>query len=286
MSKPRIGWIGLGHMGVPMVANLVKAGYPLTVYNRTRAKAEGLGTAIADTPAHLAQTTDIIITMVADDAAQEAILFGPDGVAVGLQAGQTLINMGTISPEASRSAAQRLEPKGIHVLDAPVSGSVKPATDGTLVILTGGNAKTVADCQPIFDVLGKRTFHFGTHGQGANAKLTINMLLGMILQALAESVVYGDARGLDRGTLLDMIAETALASPLIQMKLPSLRQDSYPPAFPLKHMAKDFRLALAAAGSEEIPATRTVSASFQAAEQQGLGDQDVMAVIQILGQMI
>lgn len=282
MSKPRIGWIGLGHMGRPMATNLLKAGYALTVYNRTRATAEALGVAIADSPAALARGTDVVITMVADDASQEAVLFGPEGVAAGARPGQTVINMGTISPTLSRSVAERLDARGVAVLDAPVSGSVKPATDGTLVILVGGDAAAVAACRPIFDVLGKRTFHFGGHGQGATAKLAINMVLGTMLQALAEAVVFGEATGLDRDTLLDMIAETPCAAPILTLKSQSLRRRDYPAVFPLKHMAKDIRLALAAAAGVEIPAARTVSASFDAAERQGLGEQDVMAIVKLL----
>lgn len=283
MTKPRVGWIGLGHMGVPMAANLLKAGYPVMVYNRTPGKTGELRADLAASPAKLAADCDIIITMLADDAAQEAVLFGADGVAAGLAAGKIVVNMGTISPEASRSAAQRLTELGVEVLDAPVSGSVKPATDGTLVILVGGEAATVARLQPLFDVLGKKTFHFGPHGQGAAAKLAINMLLGLTLEALGEAVTYGQNRGLDRTVLLDMIAETACASPIVNMKLPALKAGNYPAAFPLKHMAKDFRLALAAADkAEALPATKAVSAVYASAEAAGLGDSDIMAVIRAL----
>jgi len=283
MSKPRIGWIGLGHMGVPMTANLMKAGFPLMVWNRTRSKAEAIeGAFVAASPADLAQGVDILVTMLSDDASQEEVLFGPGGVAEGAKIGQIIINMGTISPQASRSAAIRLGQLGVLVLDAPVSGSVKPATDGTLVILVGGDAEALARCQPVFDVLGKRTFHFGKAGQGANAKLAINMMLGTMLQAAAETVVFGEAAGLDRGLLLDMIAETPCASPIFNLKAPTIRADSYPPAFPLKHMAKDFRLMLEAANGADISVAEAVSANFQKAEAEGLGDQDVMAVIKVL----
>jgi 3-hydroxyisobutyrate dehydrogenase-like beta-hydroxyacid dehydrogenase len=282
MNKLRIGWIGLGHMGVPMTANLLKAGFSVTVYNRTRAKAEGLGMEIAASPAALARSADIVVTMLSDDPSQEQVLFGKDGVAEGLKAGQIVVNMGTISPEASRSAAERLGKLGVQVLDAPVSGSVKPATDGTLVILVGGEPDALVRCQPIFDVLGKRTFHFGKAGQGANAKLAINMMLGTMLQAAAETVVFGEAAGLDRGQLLDMIAETPCASPIFNLKSPTIRAGSYPPAFPLKHMAKDFRLMLDAADGADISVAAAVSANFQKAEAAGLGDQDVMAVIKVL----
>ncbi|OIQ93825.1 2-(hydroxymethyl)glutarate dehydrogenase [mine drainage metagenome] len=281
MAMVKIGWIGLGHMGVPMVRNLRAAGYALTLYNRTPGKAEGLGAALAASPAALAKAVDVVITMLADDAAQEAVLFGPGGVAEGLRPGQTVINMGTISPEASRRAAERLGALGVAVLDAPVSGSVKPATDGTLVILVGGAAEVVERCQPIFAVLGKKTLHFGGPGQGANAKLAINMLLGTLIEATAETVRFGEALGLERGQLLEMIGQSACASPIFQLKVPALLADDYPPAFPLKHMAKDFRLieAAAAAAGIGLPAAQAVAARFAAAEAQALGERDVMAVI-------
>jgi 3-hydroxyisobutyrate dehydrogenase-like beta-hydroxyacid dehydrogenase len=280
-QKATIGWIGLGHMGVPMVRNLIAAGYEVSVYNRTRSKGEALGCPVFASPAALARSVDIVITMVADDASQEAVLFGQEGVAEGLSAGKTVINMGTISPAASRDHAARLGALGAAVLDAPVSGSVKPATDGTLLILVGGDGAAVASCQPIFDVLGKRTFHFGEHGQGANAKLSINMMLGLSLQALAEAVVLGMKNGLDTDMLLDMIGDAAVASPIIAMKAPSVRAGSFPAAFPLKHMAKDFRLACesASAVGAAMPITRAATQTFADAVAADLGDTDIMGVL-------
>lgn len=280
-TKAKIGWIGLGHMGLPMVRNLLSAGYPVTVYNRSPAKAAALGCPVAATPAALAAGSDIVITMVSDDASQEAVLFGADGVEQGLPSGRTVVNMGTISPDASRAHAKRLGAKGIAVLDAPVSGSVKPATDGTLLILVGGDKAVFDRCQPIFALLGKRAFHFGAHGQGANAKLAVNMMLGLTLQALAEAVVLGDKSGLDTDMLLDMIGDAAVASPIIAMKTPSIRAGDFPAAFPLKHMAKDFRLAVEAAktAGAAVPITQAATKTFAEAEAGGLGDSDIMAVL-------
>lgn len=279
---PKIGWIGLGHMGVPMVANLVKAGFAVSAWNRTPAKAEGLGLAMAGSPAELARSADVVITMLADDTGQDEVLFGPNGVAEGLSAGRIVVNMGTVSPAFSRETAERLAKLGVAALDAPVAGSVKPAADGTLVILVGGEAGTLAACRPIFDALGKRVFHFGAAGQGANAKLAVNMLLGILLQGVGESLAFGEALGLERAQLLDMFAETPCASPILAMKAGPLKAGDYPPAFPLKHMAKDFRLMLAAAGRADVSVTEAVSANFQKALARGLGDADVMAVIKVL----
>lgn len=280
-AKAKIGWIGLGHMGLPMVRNLIAAGYPVSLYNRTPAKAAALGRPVAATPAALAAEVDIVITMVADDASQEEVLFGPNGLSDGLSAGRTVINMGTVSPESSRSQARRLADKGVDVLDAPVSGSVKPATDGTLLILVGGDKPVFERCRPIFDVLGKHVFYFGDHGQGSNAKLAVNMMLGLTLQALAEAVVLGTKSGLDANVLLDMIGQAAVASPIIAMKTPSIRAGSFPAAFPLKHMAKDFRLAVDAATKvgAAVSITRAAAETFGQAQASGLGDSDIMAVL-------
>jgi len=284
MTYPKIGWIGLGHMGTPMVSRLVAAGAPVTAWNRSPDKTSGLGCAVAGSPADLARAVDVIVTMVSDDAAQEDVLFGPDGVFEGISAGKTVINMGTISPGASVRAADRLGAVGVSTLDAPVSGSVKPATDGTLVILVGGEPAVFERSRPIFDVLGKRAFLFGPHGQGARAKLAINMILGLTIQALAEAEVLGEACGLDKDTLLDMIEETAVASPIVKMKLPTIRADDFKAAFPLRHMAKDFRLAAAEAEATgaRLPLTLVARDSFAKAEKHGFGDQDIMAILREL----
>jgi len=284
MTFPRIGWIGLGHMGLPMVARLAASGAPVQVWNRSIDKTSELGCDVAGSPAELARAVDVIVTMVSDDAAQDAVLFGPSGVAEGLSAGKTVINMGTISPGASVRAADRLGAIGVSTLDAPVSGSVKPATDGTLVILVGGEREVFERSRPIFDVLGKRAFLFGPHGQGARAKLAINMILGLTIQALAEAEVLGEACGLDKDTLLDMVAETAVASPIVKMKLPTIRAEDFKAAFPLRHMAKDFRLAVAEAEATgaRLPLTLVARDSFAKAEKHGFGDQDIMAILREL----
>jgi len=290
MTKPRIGWIGLGNMGQPMVHNLLKAGYDVTLYNRTHSKLEpflALGAEGAASPRELTERADIVITMVADGSTLEAVLYGAEGVLAGVREGQIVIDMSTIAPETSRQAAAKLAAKGAHFLDAPVSGSVKPATEGTLVILVGGEPAIYEQCRPIFDVLGKASFHFGPSGQGENAKLVINMILGLQLQALSEALVLGAKTGLDRETLLNMIAVTACNSPILAMKSPNILAENYQAAFALKHMEKDFGLALEAAKGAEasLPATAAAQQTFVAAKANGLGDLDIMAILLQLERM-
>jgi 3-hydroxyisobutyrate dehydrogenase-like beta-hydroxyacid dehydrogenase len=282
MTHPKIGWIGLGHMGAPMAANLAKAGVPLTVYNRTSRDLPGIKVPVAASAAEAARGADIVVTMVSDDAAEEAVLFGPGGVAEALAPGQVVVNMGTVSPKLAVSVAERLAKRGVAALDAPVSGSVKPATDATLVILVGGTAEALETARPMFELLGKRTVHFGGPGQGARAKLAINLMLGVVMQGLAEAVTFGEASGLDTAALLDAIGESALASPLVAIKLAAIREGNFAAAFPLKHMAKDLRLASDAAAGATIPAAEVVRGSYELAVNDGLGDKDVIAILESL----
>jgi 3-hydroxyisobutyrate dehydrogenase-like beta-hydroxyacid dehydrogenase len=282
--QPTIGWIGLGNMGVPMATNLLKAGYDVTVYNRTASKTEplvSLGAKTASSPKELAESVDVVITMLSDSATVEEVVLDEAGVYGGLREGQTLIDMSTIAPDSTRKVADRLKEKGVALLDAPVSGSVKPATDGTLVILVGGDSSVYEQHKPIFDVLGKASYYFGVNGQGSNAKLAINMMLGLSLQALSEALVLGEKTGLDRATFLEMVGQTAVNSPIVAMKTPAILAGEHPAAFALKHMEKDFGLALEAAKQVEaaLPATSAAYQTFVAAKANGLGDQDIAAIL-------
>jgi 3-hydroxyisobutyrate dehydrogenase len=288
--KPVIGWIGLGNMGIPMVTNLLKAGYEVIVYNRTADKAQPLlelGARTAATAREAAEQADTVITMLSDSATVETVMFEANGVAAGLSAGQTVIDMSTIAPEVSASVGQRLGEQGVHFLDAPVSGSVGPAQTGTLVILVGGDKEIYEQCSPIFQVLGKASFHFGEKGQGSHAKLAVNLMLGITMQGLSEALVLAEKNGLDRGLVLEMFGQTAIASPILAGKTPGIRAGNFDAAFALKHMEKDFGLALDAAKKAEavLPATGAAHQTFVAAKANGLGDQDISAILLQLERM-
>jgi 3-hydroxyisobutyrate dehydrogenase len=282
--KPTIGWLGLGNMGLPMATNLLKAGYDVTVYNRTLSKAEplrALGAKVTDMAQGLAEQVDVVITMVSDGATLESVFAGEYGVYHGLRNGQTVIDMSTVAPETSRKLAAMAAEKGVAYLDAPVSGSVKPAQDGTLVILVGGEKEVYERHVPIFDVLGKQSFYFGANGQGNNAKLAINMMLGITLQGLSEALVLGAKTGLDRSTLLDMVSVTACASPIVLGKSPNILAENFDAQFALKHMEKDFGLAIDAAktAGAALPQTAAAHQTYVAAKANGLGDQDISAIL-------
>src|SRR5882757_7688022 len=180
MDKQRIGWIGLGNMGAPMARNLLKAGFPVTVFNRTPSRADALvaeGAVLAAYPRELWEKADIIITMVSDDAALQDIYKGEGGLLEGAVSGKVVIDMSTVSPTTTKELAELLAEKEVEYLDAPVSGSVKPAEMGQLVIMVGGKRAVYESVLPVFERLGKISFLLGESGAGNSAKLTINLLL-------------------------------------------------------------------------------------------------------------
>ena len=296
MTK-KIGWIGLGNMGVPMVKNLLKAGFEVTVFNRTAAKAAPLqevGAKLAASPAALWDVADTIITMVADDAALQQIHQGKDGLLAG--AGKaadgnggggasgggagTVIDMSTVSPATSRELAAKLAARGVDYLDAPVAGSVKPAELGQLVIMVGGKKEAYEKAVPIFEKLGKAQFHLGEQGAGNNAKLAINTLLAFNMQGLAESVLFASEHGIQPEAMLAIIGESALANAITKMKTANILQANYQPAFALKHLAKDLRLAQGQ--GLHTPGGEAIHDSYQQALAQGWGEKDISAIFPFL----
>jgi 3-hydroxyisobutyrate dehydrogenase len=219
-----IGWIGLGNMGMPMAKNLLKAGFEVTVYNRTAGKAAPLveaGARLAVSAAAIWADADVVITMVSDDGALREIHQEKDGLLAGAgagpQSGKLVIDMSTVSPVTSRELAAAMAAKGIDYLDAPVAGSVKPAELGQLVIMVGGKKEVYDSALPIFGRLGKASFLLGEQGAGNIAKLAINTLLAFNMQGLAESVLFAKEKGIRPEAMLAVIGESALANPLIKM---------------------------------------------------------------------
>lgn len=285
-----IGWIGLGNMGRPMVSNLLKAGFEVHVYNRDQNKAKDVlekGAKFAQSPKEIAETCDVIVTMVSDASAVEAVFTGDSGLLKGLSAGKTVIDMSTIGPDDSRRFAAWVNEKEAQFLDAPVSGSVKPAAEGTLVILIGGDVTTYQECLPIFDVLGKTSIHFGGQGTGSNAKLVINLLLGLTMQGVSEALILAEKLGLDREQVLQMITDSACNTPILQMKKQNFLTEEFPAAFALKLMTKDFGLALDAARkvAAPLPTTAAAHSIFTTAKATGKGDLDISAIFLQLKEM-
>ena len=283
MSKTKIGWIGLGNMGTPMVKNLIKAGFDVTVYNRTASKTTSLQEAGAKVAAHagdLWSKVDTIMTMVSDDAALKQIYLGEGGLLTGALAGKTAIDMSTVSPDTSRELAALLAEKGVDYLDAPVAGSVKPAELGQLVIMAGGKKAVYEAALPIFERLGKASFLMGDQGAGNSAKLATNLLLAFNMQGLSEAVLFAQEKGIAPQEMLAVINESALANGITKGKTTNIVNQDFTAAFALKHLAKDLRLAKAQ--GLHTPGGNVLHDSFQQALSEGFGEEDIAAILPFL----
>ena len=279
MNTKNIGWIGLGNMGIPMSQQLIKAGYPVTVYNRSKEKEASLkamGAAIASSPNELIQQTDIVFIMVSNDEAISEIFNGDVGLLSAKAAGKIIINMSTVSPGISKQMAALCREQGNDYLDAPVSGSVKQAEEGQLVIMVGGEANTFEQARPILEKLGKLALLVGSNGAGNTAKLAINTLLGFHAQGLAETIVFAQQNHIKTEDMLSIINNSALGNVFAKIKGDAIMKDNYQAAFALKHIAKDLRLAKAE--GLDTPLAQVAYQTFQAAEPEH-GDEDIIAVI-------
>jgi len=279
MSTTKIGWIGLGKMGIPMSRQLIKAGYPVRVYNRSTDKEDRLkamGASTAASPGKLIEQTDVLVIMVSDDAAIDAIFNGDNGLLSAHTSGKIIINMSTVSPAISERMAHLCEQQGNSYLDAPVSGSVKQADEGTLVIMVGGDEKAFNEAKPILEKMGKLTMLIGNIGAGNKAKLVINTMLSVYSQGLAEAVVFAEQNGIKTEDLITLLNNGAMGSPYIKIKGDAIINNNYTAAFALKHIAKDLRLAKDI--GLKSPLGNIAYQTFQDAEAK-LGEEDIIAVI-------
>ncbi|MBW5470769.1 NAD-binding protein [Brevibacillus formosus] len=280
-----IGWIGLGNMGIPMASNLLAAGYDVRVWNRTPGKAAplvALGAKETATLSELVAQSDVLFTMVSDDDAVKAIYTDSDGLLSLPVQGKLAVDMSTISPYTSRFLSEQAKQAGLRFLDAPVSGSVGPAKEGKLVIMVGGEQADYEIAKPMLDKLGKAAFYLGPNGAGTSAKLAINLLLGITVQGVSETLLFASSLGIGTEQMLDIISKSAVGTPLIRGKAASILADDYPAAFALKHMAKDLRLAHEAGVS--TPLAESVNATYRHALESGLGELDLMAILRHLGE--
>ncbi len=282
MRKPTIGWIGLGKMGIPMSLQLLKAGYPVTVYNRNKEKEQvfrSSGAVVAASPSLLITMSDIVILMVSDDQATRDIFTGKDGLMGADTANKIIINMSTVSPAVSKEMAALCKTKSHHYMDAPVSGSVKQATDGQLVVMAGGEAAIFEQVKPVLETMGKMAMLVGTTGAGNTAKLAINSLLAIYAQGLAETVLFAKEHAIDTGDLLTLLNNGALGNIFTKIKGDAILQDNYEAAFMLKHIVKD--LGLARDEGLKAPLGEAAFQTFQKASPD-YGEEDIIAVIKQL----
>lgn len=283
-STVKTGFVGLGLMGGPMAANLARAGFPLTVWNRTPHKAgplRALGATVADSPAQVATASDVVVTMVSDDAALTEVLFGAAGLASGMVPGSVVVDMSTTSPQAMRDAAARLAGSGVALVDAPVFGSTEPATSGDLWAVVGAAEADLDRVRPQLDVMCQTVFHVGPVGAGSLMKVSGNLIVTGMVGLLAESLSVGRAGGLDPRQMLDILTAIDFTSPLWKGKGHLVVEEDFAPRFPLQHALKDVRLAREVGHSlgYDLRIVAGVEQDYAAAVAQGHAAADIMAVV-------
>jgi 3-hydroxyisobutyrate dehydrogenase-like beta-hydroxyacid dehydrogenase len=286
----RIAFLGLGIMGRPMAANLVKAGFQVTVWNRTRARAEEFAAEHADANVRVASrpvaavgAAHAVITMVPDAPEVEEVLFGPDGAAEGLSMVDLAIDMSTIRPSSSRAIGQRLrQERGAGFLDAPVTGSRPKAEDATLTIMVGGEAADFERARPVLEAMGELVVHAGPQGHGSMIKLINNTLAAVNAEGLAEALRLAERAELDTDKLLEVVGAGSGNSTMVELKARPMLARDLDPLFKLEHMLKDVRHFLSEARELGVatPVAERAAGVYAEADARGLGDRDFAAVIE------
>jgi 3-hydroxyisobutyrate dehydrogenase-like beta-hydroxyacid dehydrogenase len=282
--QQKIGLIGLGLMGRPMGLNLLKAGFPLTVWNRTASRANELvaaGAKLAKSPQEAAAASEFLITMVSDPLALEEVLWGPGGAMQSLQRGCIYMDSSTISPALARKIAAACAERGARFLDAPVTGGDWGAKKGELLFMVGGDAATLKEAEPILSVMGKKWFHLGPHGAGQTIKLAMNLILALQVDALAEALALVTRAGLQGERLVEVLQSSMARSGVLDIKAPNLLKGEYLPSFPLRLMHKDLGLALDLANQLGVPLPATAAAreTYSAVKGSAKEDLDYSAVM-------
>jgi 3-hydroxyisobutyrate dehydrogenase-like beta-hydroxyacid dehydrogenase len=271
MPQPTVSLIGLGLMGRPMGHNLLKAGFPLVVWNRTASRAESLvaaGARLAASPREAAAAADVLITIVSDPPALEAVLWGSDSNADGKTGGAfaalkkdtIYIDSSTVSPALARKIADAANSAGIRFLDAPVTGGTWGAEKGELLFMIGGDSETLEAARPILSAMGKSLFHLGSHGAGQTVKLALNLLLALQVGAFAEALALVTGSGFAGEKLVEVMQASMARSGVLDVKAPVMLSGDYKPSFPLRLMHKDLSLALELGNQLSIPLPATAAA--------------------------
>jgi len=283
----KIAFLGLGIMGKAMATNLMAAGYDLRVWNRTAERCEALaaaGASVAKSPAEAVADADLTLAMLADPEAAAEVVFGDSGVLEAIGAGKAYIDMSTVDPQTAIVIGREIEAAGGRFLEAPVSGSKKPAEDGTLVILAAGERALYDEAVPLFEVMGKKHLYLGATGQGASMKLLVNMTMGGMMALLGEALALGDRCELKAEDILEVFGAGAIANPMFALKGPKIAADEHPTNFPLKHMQKDLRLAvgLGDESDQPLPMVSTANELFKRAIAAGEAELDFSAVARVI----
>jgi len=286
-TPTRIGLIGLGLMGRPMGMNLLKAGYALTVWNRSAARADELvaaGATLARSPKEVAAASEVLLTVVSDPPALEEVLWGSggknDGALSALKPGSIYIDCSTVSPALVGKIAEACRSAGVHFLDAPMTGGDWGAKKGELVFMVGGEAETLKNAEPILGVLGKKWFHLGPNGAGQTIKLGMNLILALQVDALAEALALVTTAGVPGERLIEVLQSSMARAGVLDVKAPLMLKNEYPPSFPLRLMHKDIGLALDLAKQYAItlPAAAAAYSTYDAVKKSSTDDPDFAAV--------
>jgi 3-hydroxyisobutyrate dehydrogenase len=281
--KPTVGLIGLGLMGGPMGQNLLRAGFPVVVWNRTKAKADDLvreGAKLAADPRAVAGEADVLITIVSDPAALEEVLFGAQGAIQTLRPGTTLVDSSTVSPELARQIAAACAERGVDFLDAPVTGGTWGAKNGELVFMIGGKAEVLERVKPVLEAVGKKFVLLGPNGAGQTVKLGMNLLLALQVDAFAEALALVTAAGVPAEKLMEVLQSSMARSGVLDVKAPMMVKGEFPASFPLRLMHKDVRLALELARNKGVtlPCGAAAYATYSAVMNSSSDDPDFSAV--------
>ena len=279
----RVAFLGLGIMGRPMAANLVKAGHEVSVWNRTPGK-EVEGAKTAASAAEAAHGAEVVWMCVSDTKAVEGLLFGPQGVEPSLSEGMIVVDSSTISPTATRRFSERVRARGVQYVDAPVTGSKVGAEAATLIFIVGGDETAIERLQPLFSAMGKQFFRMGDTGKGQAAKLAMNLQIAMIYEGFAEALTLAAKLGVAPETMLPLIQASMVKSGVVEYKAPFVLKRDYSPNFPLRLMYKDIRLALEAAKEARVklPGLETVEEIYEVAAEDGYQDLDYAATLALL----
>ena len=285
-ENTKLGFIGIGNMGSRMARRLLDHGYQLMAYNRSREAAEALvkyGATVADSIAELASEADVILSSLTNDDVVKSVYTDPQGVFAYVRRGSAIIEMSTVLPATSRELYDLSREAGVKFLDSPVSGSTPSAEEGTLTIFCGGDEELFQAAQPIFSSIARQYFYLGGSGSGTAMKLVANTLLGVGMQAIAESVALGQKEGLDRHRLLEVLSHTAVIAPAHLGKLSRADVGDYSAQFAIRLMNKDFGLVLETAAAARVPMPATAAAfQMNVAEFSEGKEEDFSAVITLM----
>jgi 3-hydroxyisobutyrate dehydrogenase len=280
----QIGFVGLGIMGAGMAKNLAQKGHAVRVWNRTAERARELGFEMAASPRALAEGSDLVVTCVSDPSAVERVVFADDGVLTGARAGFRYIECSTVSPALVKRIAAAFAERGAAALEAPMTGSRTAAANGSLLFMTGGPAALHEELEPILLAMGARAIHCGESGQGALMKLCGNTLISFMLEGLCEVLVMAKKGGLSVSQVLEVVGASGYASPYFAFKGQAIRDRAFDTHFSIDLLVKDQSLMLAEGGERAVPlpGLAAVREVFQSARAQGLGREDIAAVVRVL----